>query len=124
MTAKKKKNKIIDLFAKFLKGATRGKKMSLEEVTQAMSKSVDKLIMKIEEEENAKFGSGRFYITEVDSIEFKTSVVLYFMKPNEPYYEIRREGKVLTMSRLTVEAISTLRKNHEIAYKIIAPKAA
>lgn len=124
---KPKKNKLLDLFAKFLSGekTPRVKRLSLDDITEGMSRSVDELIKSIEEKENASFGSGRFYISELENgIAFKTSVVLYFVKADEPYYEVRREGKVLTMSRLTVEAISTLRRLHEVSYKISAPTKA
>ena len=130
MIASKKKDKgvpnIINIFSKFILDLTKNtpsakKKLSLEDITKISSKAVDETILEIEKREGAKFGSGRFYITELNGMAFKTSMLMYFVKPNEPYFEVKREGAVFTISRLNAEAINTLKDRHEVAFKITPP---
>ena len=132
MTAPKKKRKgvpkIINVFSKLISdlmtsSPSVGRKLTFEDITKISSRAVDKTIVEIEKRDDVKFVSGRFFITEqTGGATFKTSVIMYFARPDEePYYEIRREGPAFTLSRLNADAINMLKALHELAFKITPP---
>lgn len=130
MIVKKKSNGVVgilnfvaDLISDLASSVPVKNKLSFKDITRMLSGSIDQLIAETEQKEvGAKFGSGRFYITELNNTSFKTSVLMYFVTAEgQPCFELKREGPVFKISRLNVESISELRNKHELSFKITAP---
>lgn len=110
---------LLDDFGKKIKSLDM--EMSLEELLGNYNETIDKIILREEDEKNCSYIGGEFRIACADDEKYQCAYTLYFENADETVHTVEAQTKPLEMKHLTEDFQRDLKKAGTLKFELDDP---